>query len=325
VIAAIQLGWDELSDNVKGACLVMLSGLLFSTVSLLVKLLGHDLHVLQIAFFRALFGLLWVLPFAAAQGVGVLRTTRPIGHLLRGAFGMGAMFCSFYAAIHLPLADATALTFTKPFFVVLFAVMFLGETLRSERLVAIVIGFAGMLILLRPDLHTDLAAFVALFGAVFMALVVIMLAKLGRSEPSVTVMLYFGLISTAIAFGPMLFVWQWPTWPQFLLLIAIGACGAAAQTAMLRGFAIGETTVLVNFEYLQLMHAALFGLIFFGDIPTSWTVIGSLVIVGSAAYVAHSEAAKTRRAKLAAISPEAEAAAIGRFRLPALRKYGNDS
>ena len=100
--------------------------------------------------------------------------------------------------------------------------------------------------------------------------------------------------STAIAIVPAIPVWKQPTLPEFGLLIAMGACGASAQTLMLRGFAVGETTVLVNFEYLQLLHAIVFGFIAFGDLPDVWTITGSIVIVLSAAYVARREAQDAR-------------------------------
>lgn len=305
---SLATAWDKLSPNVRGSLLVTASGVFFATVNLLVKFLGHDLHVMQIAFFRALFGLLWVVPFVLPHGLAVLKTRRPVGHFLRGAFGMGAMFCLFYSAIHLPLADATALTFTKPYFVVGFAVLFLGEPFRTERLLAITIGFAGMLILMRPGVSTEPAAFVALFGAIFMALVVIMLAKLGQTEPSVTVMFYFGLVSTVMTAIPALVVWQPPSLWQCVMLVAIGAIGASAQTLMLRGFATGETTVLVNFEYIQLIHAAVFGFIFFGDLPDRWTIVGSLIIVGSAAFLVRSEKKNSKPAATAAPTPAPAAA-----------------
>lgn len=297
--------WGGLSPNARGAWLVVASGVLFTLVSVFVKLLGQSLHSFEIAFFRALFGLLWVLPAVAWHGVGVLRTKRPLGHVMRGAFGMGVMFCSFYAAIHLPLAEVTAYGFTKPFFVALLAVLFLGEACPPRRLAAIAVGFGGMLLLLRPDVTANPAILVALLAAVFMALVVVMVSKLGRSEHPVAVMFYFGLVSTAIAAVPALLVWRQPTGEELALLALMGGCGALAQSLMLRAFSIGEATVLVNFEYLQLLHAILFGIVVFGDIPGLATLAGSAVIILTAAYVARREG---RRA--APVTPAAGAVAL---------------
>jgi len=152
------------------------------------------------------------------------------------------------------------------------------------------VGFVGVLLLLRPGLSMDVAALAAVLGAVFMALVVIMVAKLGRSESYLTVMLYFGIVSSAIAVAPAALVWRQPDLRELGLLVAMGACGVAAQTMALRGFAIGEATVLVNFEYLQLLNAIVYGFVAFGAVPDAWTIAGSLIIVLTAAYVARREA-----------------------------------
>ncbi|MGD1878983.1 MAG: DMT family transporter [Kiloniellaceae bacterium] len=274
--------WAALGANTRGAVFVLLSGIGFTTVSMLVKLLGAELHAFQIAFFRAFFGLLVILPFALGQGLPALKTRQRGTHLLRAACGMGAMYCTFYAAIHLPLADVTAYGFTKAFFVVLFAALFLGERVYTRRVIPICCGFLGVLVLLRPGFAMEPAALVGLLAAVFMALVVVTIAKLGRSEPYWTVMFYFGVVSTLIAIGPAVAVWRDPGLAQLGVLALVAVCGVTAQTLMLRGFSLGETTAMVNFEYVQLLYAVLYGIFIFGDFPDVWTVAGSLIIVVSA-------------------------------------------
>lgn len=295
VLSGASSHWHALSGNSRGAVFVLLSGLGFTTVSMLVKLLGGDLHAFQIAFFRAFFGFLLILPFALAQGPAALRTRQWMAHALRGACGMGAMYCTFYAAIHIPLADVTAYGFTKAFFVVILAWLILGERIYKRRVIPICIGFFGTLILLRPGFAMEPGALIGLLAAVFMALVVIMIAKLGRSEPYWTVMFYFGLVSTLIAAGPAIAVWRPLDGAQLGMLAAIAASGVAAQTLMLRGFSIGETTSMVNFEYVQLLYAMLYGIMIFGDLPDAWTLTGSLIIVLSASYVARRERAPAPR------------------------------
>lgn len=284
--ARINARWRTLPPNTRGAILVLLSGIGFTSVNMLVKVIGGELHAFQIAFFRAFFGFLVIIPFALHQGVAALKTPQRFGHVLRAVFGMGAMYCTFYAAIHLPLADVTAYGFTKAFFVAVFAYPVLGERIYRSRTIPICIGFAGALILLRPGFGLEPAAAVALLAAVFMALVVVMIAKLGRSEPYWTVMFWFGVLSTCIAIGPALAVWQPLSWTQLGMLAAIGVLGVTAQTLMLRGFTVGDTTAMVNFEYVQLLYAVLYGVFLFSNYPDFWTMTGSLVIVASASYVA---------------------------------------
>ena len=141
--------WLKLSPALRGALWMLLGGLLFSVMGVLVKFLGKRLDSFQIAFFRAAFGFACILPFALAAGARNLRTRRLPAHLLRGLLGMISMFGGYYSVVHLPLADATALGFTKPLFVIILAVLILREKVRIRRWTATVVGFIGVVIMLR--------------------------------------------------------------------------------------------------------------------------------------------------------------------------------
>ncbi len=294
-LASLEIRWLSIPAIWRGALWMLLAGFLFSTMGVLVKLLGNRLDSFQVAFFRAAFGLVTVLPFALFAGWSVLRTRRPWLHGLRGLLGAGGMTCGFYSLTHLPLAEATAYSFTKPLFLVLLAALFLGEKIRARRISATLIGFAGVLIMLRPGASVELAALVALVGAALVSAIVVAVKLLLRTDRPVTVMFWFGVLSTLLTLLPAWYVWIPPTPWELLLLISTGALGASAQGAMVRSYLVAEATAIAPFGYLQLVFAGFFGYLIFAEIPSFWTLLGAGIIIASTLYIAHREARLQRR------------------------------
>lgn len=292
---AARTGWAKLAPNARGAVWTLCAAFLFSLMALLVKLLGNRLDSFQIAFFRAAFGLLGILPFALMAGAACWQTRRLPLHFLRGSIGMLAMFCGFYALTHLPLADAVALSFTKPLFLIVLATILLGEKIRARRITATAAGFIGVLIMLRPGAEPDPAALVALGGALCVAFVVVTVKKLVQTERPVTVMFYFGLISTAIAAIPAALVWQQPTAGELAALIAIGLLGATAQSCMIRGYQVAEAMAVASLDYTRLIYAGLFSILIFHEVPDLWSVLGAAIIVCSTFYIVYRENQLGRR------------------------------
>lgn len=295
-LVPVERRWLTLSPAARGALWMLFGGLLFSVMGVLVKFLGKRLDSFQIAFFRAGFGFACILPFALAAGTRNLRTRRVPAHLLRGLLGMIAMFGGFYSVVHLPLADATALSFTKPLFVIVLAVIILKEKVRIRRWSATVAGFVGVVVMLRPGAEAiEPAAVVGIGAALAVAGVVIMVKDLTRTEQPIAILFYFGLVSTCIALIPALWFWQQPTWWEFGLLTAIGALGAAGQGATVRSYLCGEATFVAPFDYMRLLYAGFLGWLFFAELPDRWTWIGAGVIVASTLYIAYREAELSRQ------------------------------
>lgn len=286
--------WLRLSDNTRGILWMLVSGILFSCMAALIKFVGSSVDSFQMAFFRTGFGLLAILPFVLwSGGLRVIRTRRPGGHLLRGLVGAAAMCCMFYAISELPLADATAYTFTKPLFLVLLAALFLGEPVRLRRATATALGFGGILLMMQGQGfrgELEWAALVALLGAALVAIVVVQVKRLMRTEAPITVLFWFGVISTLATAVPAALVWVTPTWEELLLLLAIGATGASAQSCIIRGYRVAEATVIAPFDYVRLLYAAAFGFFLFGEIPGWWTIAGAGVVVAATLYIAFREA-----------------------------------
>lgn len=283
--------WMALPANVRGALWILAASILFSVMSAAVKTVGARLDSFQIAFFRCAFGLIVILPFMVKAGPQVFRTRRLPLHVLRALTGVAAMFSGFYSITHLPLADATAISFAKPLFMIILAVLFLGEVVRWRRWTATVIGFIGVLVMINPGengLNPAMAA--ALFGTLCVAVVVVLVKRLSTTEAPLTILFTFGIVSTLVSAVPAAFVWQTPTWLEFALLVLIGCLGAAGQSCAIRGFRVGEATAVVPFDYSRLLFAGALGYVLFGDVPTLNTLAGAALIVASTLYIALREA-----------------------------------
>jgi drug/metabolite transporter (DMT)-like permease len=290
--AALRAWWIELPGNLRGALWLLMATTFFSVMGALVKALGDDFDSPQMVFFRCSFGLLVLLPFVIRQGGPRVYVTRRFGmHLLRSLFGLTAMTCMFFSITRLPFADAVALTFTKPLFMIVLAVLFLGETVRWRRWTATAVGFGGVLIMLRPGAGTfEPASLVALLGACFIAGVMVVIKKMSPTERPVTILAYFGTLSTLASLGPALWVWRAPDAAQLVLLLGIGAAGTLGQFLIIRAYAVAEATAVAPFDYARLLFAGLIGFAVFDEVPDAWTLTGAAVIVASTLYIARREA-----------------------------------
>ena len=296
--ARVAGGWQRLSANHRGALWMIAASLGFTVNAALVKtLIAADLDAFQIAFARALFSLALLLPLMLRAGPAVLRSRHPGLHGIRAFAGSAAMVCGFYAVGHLPLADFTALTFTQPLFVILLAVILLGEVVRWRRWLATAVGFVGVLIMVRPGATAfDPAAGMALASVFGIAVAVTMVKRLPEGESHVTMLAYFCFMSLAITLLPALIYWRPPSLEQWLLLAAVGSLGVVSQAMVIRAFRAGEASFVAPFDYLKLILAGLIGFIVFGELPGLWTLVGAGVIVASTFYIARREAARTIRA-----------------------------
>lgn len=298
--------WAALPGNLRGAVWITLAGLLFTVMSAMVKSLGTRLDSLQIGFFRCAFGLLAVLPFMLRAGPAAFRTHRPLLHLWRGLLGTAAMFAGFYSITHLPLADATAIGFASSLFMIVLAVLFLGETVRWRRWTATVVGLLGVLVMVGPGGHgLSPAMAAALFGTVCVATVSVVIKKLSSTESPMTIVFSFGVVSTAASAVPAALVWQAPTAAELVVLVLIGIVGTVAQSCGIRGFRAGEATAVAPFDYSRLLFAGALGYLLFGDVPTPQTLLGAALIVGSTLYIARREAMLARRPATAAPARQA--------------------
>jgi drug/metabolite transporter (DMT)-like permease len=293
LIAPAAQRWTAMSGNVRGAILVSLGALLLTVMATLVKFLGSRLDSFQILFFRSFVGLLFILPLAFQHGWDICRTQRSLMHLTRGGVGILGNFCFFYAITHLLLADAMALQFSRPLFMIVLAVLFLGEVAGWKRAIATLIGFAGIMMMTRPfgdGFQPD--ALVGALGAFFAALVVVAIKQLSRTESTMVIMFYYAFWGAIFSFIPAWIVWIEPTWSEIGLLILVGFFGVAGQGWITHGVAIAETTVIMPFDYLRIVYAALFGVLLFDEWPGVWSFAGAAVIVATTLFLLRQEAGR---------------------------------
>ena len=222
------------------------------------KLVAADgLHPFLIAFFRNLFGMIAMAPYFLRRGLRGLKTDRLAMHLGRGGLHAGAMLCWFTALTLVPLAEATAISFSSPVFASIGAVLILGETSRLIRWTSVVIGFAGMLIILRPGfVDLDLGAALLITGAVCMAGVKLMVKTLSRTDAPATTVGYMSIALTLYTLVAALFVWQWPGGRLLFMLAAMGVLGTAAHVVQTYSYRDGEVTLVEPSGYVRLVWAA---------------------------------------------------------------------
>ncbi len=281
ILLPLNARWNALPGQLRGAILITLSGVFGTVMSVVIKLLGSRIPTAEVAFIRSVFAFMWIAPFVFAAGLAVLRTAYPWWHVIRGVAGSLSLLGSYYALIHLPIADATAYGFTRALFLVVLAALLLGEPFRTSRIVATVLGFGGTLIMLRPHGGIEFAALIALGAALSTAFSVTSIKKLMRTEAPVTVIFYFSLTSMVFTAIPAIPVWVMPHGDEILLLVVAGALGTANQALIVRAYRSADATVIAPFEYLQLLWAAGLGFLIFSDVPGIYTWLGAAVIVAA--------------------------------------------
>ena len=301
--------WTGLAPNNKGALLMIVSGLTYSFVAAMVKELSLTLDGFEITFFRALIGFVGLFPFLAVAGQAGFRTRHLGKHVWRGVLGSVSVFCAYIGIGKLALANYTALSFTKPLFAVILAALVIGEQVRWRRWAATIIGFLGVLVMIRPGAEAFSPwSFLALGDAFAIALLITIVKRLPESETELVMMFYYGIIATLIALPFAIWVWRWPTAFEWLLLTGVGLTGAFSQYLWIRAFRAGEASAVAPFDYLRLLFAGAIGLLLFGEYPDLWTVTGAAVVVASTIYIAQRESRLKRSGEMEAVKSEAIAA-----------------
>jgi len=290
VIGGRRLDWSN--DNRRGALWMLVAALTMTLQSAIVKDLGATIDSFEIAFFRGLFGTLLVLPIAIRR-LHLRDLSHNLGlHTGRTIAGVASLICTFYAFTAMPLADATAIMFTMPVFMIVLAVVFLGESIGWWRTTATLIGFLGVLIVVRPGTAAfDPVSLIALIGALLHAVVGVFVKKMARVEPPELIMLYFSLLATVVFFLPALYVWHSPTPGELASLGAVAVLGIVNQVCFIAACRVGEMTVVAPIDYTRLLFAGILGYAVFGEIPDGIAAIGALFIIASGFLILRTSAA----------------------------------
>ncbi len=275
---------------------MVLTGAMFVGVTVAVRYLGSSMNPVQAGFIRYAFGLLMVLPLLSRAGVLSLHSKRIGFHALRGlAHGCGVMLW-FFAMSRIPIAEVTALGFTAPVFTTLGAALFLRERLRSYRVIAMLAGFAGALLILRPGFREiDIGALAQVAAAPLFACSFLMAKSATRTESSTMIVVMLSVFCTLTLALPALAVWRTPTLEELELLFATAALATTGHYCMTRAFKAAEVSAVQPFTFLQLVWATLLGLVLFDEHPDLWIALGGALIVTAASWMAHREVQSQRR------------------------------
>jgi len=271
-----------MSKTSRGIFLVSAGSMMLVAMALLIKQLGTRIPSVEILFFRSALGFLLVLPFFVRNPMEPLRTKRHGAHLIRGIAGALANICFFWTVAHMLLADAVALQFSRPLFMLPLAVLFLGEVAGLRRSLIVSVGFLGILVSARPfTAGFDPGVFVGAAGAVFSCWVVICIKWLARTEPTRVIMFYYSLWTAVFTAIPALFWWVWPTPAELVLLIGVGVLGIYGQGLVTQGYTMADAGALVPLDYSRVVYAAILGYLLFGEIPGPWNFVGMALIIAA--------------------------------------------
>jgi drug/metabolite transporter (DMT)-like permease len=285
----------------RAAALMLTSTVFFGLMAVTIRLASATLSTFEIAFFRNLFGLLALLPLLHYSAPGVFRTRQLPRYFVRSAIGIGSMLCGFWAIGHLPMAQAISLSYSTPLFVTIAAVIWLGEVVRRRRWTAVILGFIGVLVIVRPGTEGFSAgSLVAIAAAVLSSIVAIQIKQLSRVDPPDTIVFYTYAFWVPLSLVPALFAWQWPQGIDWLWLVAIGVFGTGGQLFWTRALKLGEVSALTPISFMQLPLVTALAWLLFDEGVSHWTVAGALIIFGANVYIAHREAQLSRRAETTA-------------------------
>ena len=277
----------------------LISALLFAAMSALVRKLGDVAPVGQMVFFRSAFAILPVVVIYALRGelASAVYTRRPLGQLGRGLLSVFGMFTNFSALTRLPLADATAISFASPLFTVALAAVILKERVRIYRWSAVLVGFAGVIVMLVP--HFDIghyatagAAATAAIGSLFAlssavcnAGTVIQTRRLVQSETTPSIVFYFSVVCAIAGALTLPFAWHTPTGSELAALISLGVLGGIAHIFLTESYRHATASVVAPFDYTSMLWALMLGYWMFGELPSALVYFGGAIVAGAGLFV----------------------------------------
>lgn len=263
---------------ILGAVFILLSEFMFATMGALVKTVAVELPNEVIVFFRNVIGLIFLSSFLLKNKNLSIKTRVLHLHILRGIMGVSAMYCFFYALGHLRLADGMLLKMTAPLFIPFIAWFWLKENAPRLAIIALPVGFSGVILILKPGGDFNWIVLIGLAGGFLAAIAKTSVRRLGHSEPTFRVVFYFALISTLVSIVPMLWTWQMPSPNAWGLLIALSLSGTVGQFLLTRGYAIAHSSRVAPFTYFSVIFGSIFGYMFWDELLDVYFTFGALLI-----------------------------------------------
>ncbi len=270
----------------RAALFILAAEWLFASMGATVKGAASSLPFEMLVFARNLAGLLLVsllvwrarLPLRPRPGTWRL-------HLLRTLLGLSAMYCLFIALAHLPLANAVLLKMTAPLFIPLVAMLWLSESPGRRTVFALILGFVGVAVILRPTGHWEAMALVGLLGGALIGAAKVSVRRLAQEEPVMRIVFYFALFSTLLSAIPLPWRWQTPQGDEWVMLVALGVFGTAAQLLLTRALQLSRASVIAPLSYSSLPFGVLLGYVFWREMPAPLFWLGAALVVAAGLLV----------------------------------------
>jgi drug/metabolite transporter (DMT)-like permease len=293
--------WLALTPNLRGILWVAISGVLFALLNVFTLMPAEHLNSYVMAFLRYLFGALFLLPIILRLGVyRSFHSRRMPLHIFRGALHTSGMMLWFIGLPLTTLAEITALGFTGPIFVTIGAALFLGEDVRLRRWIAVAVGFAGAMIIIRPGFgEIGIGALCVLASTPIFSASNLMSKALARTDSANTIVIWQNMVIVVCAAPFAIAFWQTPLWTDLLWFMAAGLCGTLGHICQQRGYQLADITLLQPIGFLSLIWNTLLGFFLFTQQPDAWTFVGAAVIFSSAMYISHREAVRRAQARSA--------------------------
>ncbi|NQU59248.1 MAG: DMT family transporter [Rhodospirillales bacterium] len=285
--------WQALPGNVRGSLIILIASLASVAMSSLIKHVGQTIPVIEILFVRQILVLIIILPVIFQNLGTVFKSSIYSMHFLRASLSVIAMYTGFTAVVNMPLAEVTAITFARILFTTILAIIFLKEVIGMRRWISVIIGFMGVLVIIRPDAdNINIYALMAIVSALFVSGIQIVMRKLSQIDRASTIMAFQSVFLVVVLAVPTYYQWVMPSLGEMMYIVMIGILMALMQWLFIQAFKVGEAAAIAPMEYVRLLYAGVIGIIFFAEIPTVWTLSGAAIIVASTLYTMHRNAVR---------------------------------
>jgi drug/metabolite transporter (DMT)-like permease len=278
-------------SNNKLAIFLIITSVFFGTVMLsFLKIAQEDVNVYVAGFFRFFLGLVIILPYIIKKKDIVLKTTHLKQHFLRAILGLPAMLLYFSALVLLPIEKLTAISFVVPLIVTILAVFFLGEKIFIYRTLALILGFSGMLVIIRPGfVDISIGVYMVLFSALLWSINIIITKKISKDDSAITILAYQSIFMSLLSFFIVLFFWEMPSLKTFIYLILAAMCGTVLHLTLNHAFKLVDVSMTQPYSFLNLVFASIIGYFVFDEIPDLYTWIGALIIFTGVLIISYRE------------------------------------
>jgi len=284
--------FEAMPGSTRGIFWMIFATANYAATYAVVRYLSTDFSIFQLVFFRSILGVILMAPWLFQVGVGILKTDHFGSYVYRSILNYGGMVLLIFALANLPLQDVTGLMFTSPLFTVLLVVLFLGERPGIRRWTALLIGFGGVMIIIRPGFQElTWAAIGVVVTSCAYALINVSTKQLAKIDSSNKIIYYDFVLMSTIGLVPATLFWSEVRAEHLVWILAVGIFSALARQGIIRALAVGEASVVMPFNFLKLPFTVCLGVLFFQENPDIWTGAGALVIFGSSYYIGRRETA----------------------------------